>query len=119
MGRDGNPDLLLPMSPYDEASVSDADLEAIFAWLDSQPMPMTGQGLYADLCANCHGVDADGVPEKDLLALLDKIPAAVRSGFNPDQMANAAEYMPAWTAEQLTDAQIQLIVGYLTAVAAQ
>jgi mono/diheme cytochrome c family protein len=94
-------------------------LAEIFAWLDSQPMPMTGQGLYADLCANCHGVEADGVPEKDLKLLLDKIPAAVRSGFNPTLMAEVAEYMPSWTAEQLTDAQVQLIVGYLTALSQQ
>ncbi len=117
-GRDANPDVALPMAGIPESSVSDSGLTEINAWLNSQTKPTTGQGLFADYCANCHGVDGAGVAGKDVKMLVANIPTIVRAGANPGLYENAAEYMPSWTAEELTDAEVQLIVDYITALAA-
>ncbi len=116
-GRDGNPDLLVAMSPF--PSTSEEDLTAIWTWLDSQPKPTTAQGLYTDYCANCHGKDGAGVPGKDLKTLVEMIPTVVRAGANLADPANVPEYMPAFPADKLTDAEVQLIADFVTALASQ
>jgi mono/diheme cytochrome c family protein len=117
-GRDANPDVALPMSPVAETTTSDADLAEIFAWLSQQPKPTTGQGLYTDYCANCHGADGTGVAGKDVRSLVMEIPTIVRAGSHPGDYGNSTEFMPSWTADELTDAEVQLIVGFVTALAA-
>lgn len=48
------------MLAYDTNTLSDADLDAIIAWLDEPPHPTSGAELFADFCANCHGADGRG-----------------------------------------------------------
>jgi mono/diheme cytochrome c family protein len=103
------------MAAYPATSVSDADLDAIATWLNSLPKPTTGQGLYKAMCGNCHGpnmatggsapVSIQGKPKSQLKTL-------VRNGFGTD-VTKRAEYMPKYDTTLLTDAELDLIAGYL------
>jgi mono/diheme cytochrome c family protein len=84
-------------------------------WLDSFPQPTTGEGLYQDYCANCHGEDAlggvvdQGLDGETLTNIVDK----VRAGNGDRAYAARGDYMPSWTAEQLNDAELELVADYL------
>lgn len=71
----------LVMTKFDSTSVSDADLDAIKTWLDQRPMPSTGQELYGDFCAFCHGPGGD-------------IPALTYYVKNSDIVASVALWQP-------------------------
>lgn len=113
-GRE-HPDFEEPMPEYGEDVVSDELLGEIFVFLQSFPEPTTGEGLYLDHCANCHGVDAlGGVTTRDISA---EGPAGVlmhvRQGAHPGEFENRREYMHAYTAEELSDEQVQLIAEHI------
>jgi mono/diheme cytochrome c family protein len=76
---------------------------------------MTVAALYADYCAMCHvgtgaggpaGHNAKGEP-------LSKALSMVRSGHSLTQFSSRTGYMPKWSATDLTDAEVGLIVQYL------
>ena len=103
--------------PLNMPAISDADLTAVLAWLDGQPKPTTGQGLYKDFCGNCHGpssptggiipISIQGKPMSD-------IDTKVRAGFGTDQsMRNL--YMPSEDTTALTDAELLLIKQFVGA----
>ncbi len=109
-GRDGNPDLIAAMAAMGPEFISDADLAAVFEWLSKAPKATTGEGLYSDYCSNCHGANGGGVAGKNITMLTDVIATIVRTGAHPGEYDNVAEYMPSWTPEELTDAEVQLIM---------
>jgi mono/diheme cytochrome c family protein len=117
-GRRGHPDFANSvMMPYTTAVLSDAALNAFFDELSAPaiPKPTTGAALYTDYCANCHGAtgvggtaahNAKGQP-------LSKALMMVRSGHSLTQFSSRNTYMPKWSATELSDAEVGLIVTYL------
>ncbi len=83
--------------------MSDAQIGKIEQFLGTLPLPTTGAGLYSRFCAQCHGMDASGMPGKGIaLQQFQGISPAVKNG---------TATMPA--VKQLNDGQISLIEQYL------
>ncbi|MFT7622994.1 MAG: mono/diheme cytochrome c family protein [Myxococcota bacterium] len=105
------------MPAFDEAALSDEALDAIFDWLHAVDQPTGGEGLYWDYCSNCHGAGATGGPVfHDLIHEANqpaKVFQFVRNGHGGTDYADRLEYMPSWTEDELADAEIDLILGYL------
>ena len=124
--RNGRPGVEFPdamMAAWAEATLSDADVTAILAYLDEFPQPTTGEGLYLDYCANCHGTDAQGgvvgvSPLEEIIdGDYDKVFEQVREGDDEGGPGARSNYMPAFGTDALTDAEVDLIVDYLIVVA--
>jgi mono/diheme cytochrome c family protein len=114
----GHPEYpLLPMAAYDTTALPDDTLNAMLDFLAAQPQPTTGETLYADYCRNCHGADAQGgVTGVGLVGEgLNAFINTVRSGDNPTAFATQPRsgYMPQWTADELSDAEITMIRDYV------
>jgi mono/diheme cytochrome c family protein len=95
--------------------LSDAELDRIIEYLDGFPQPTTPEGLYLDYCRNCHGIDAaGGVVNAPLMnsPIQDYI-ENVRQGRGGTNYGARAVYMPARTADELSDAEIQEIFDYV------
>ncbi|MFO0662657.1 MAG: c-type cytochrome [Polyangiaceae bacterium] len=97
-----------------EAALSQAELDEILTFLGSFPKPTDGEGLFKRFCANCHGAGAAGGRVKRSIvkeaAKGDSgLISMVRKGHGGTDYAKTADYMPSWTAEQITDAEIKLI----------
>jgi mono/diheme cytochrome c family protein len=103
-----------PMVARSEAEISDQQLEEIWSWLSSFENPTSGQGLYEDFCANCHGADARGgrvgIPIFEEES--DDIQKQVREGED-GSFAEIDSYMPARTAAELSNAELTLIAEYV------
>jgi len=103
------------MVAFDAASLTDAELTEIIAWLDAQPRPTTPQGLYRDFCGNCHGPmtpSGGAVPVSAQSLPTATVTTTVRSGEGTDpSMRNA--YMPKFDATALTDAELAQINTFL------
>lgn len=118
MARNPNTTYPGPMVAMEPAFVSDAELAMIISYLNSFPQPTTGQALYEDYCANCHGADGKGAATtRDLTNLVDPlataVPENVRGGHHPGEFNLLIEYMPAQDATVLTDAELMLIATYI------
>jgi mono/diheme cytochrome c family protein len=108
-----------PMEKIDEKTVNDEALNGIFDYLGSIPKPKDGAGLYTRFCGNCHGVEGSGGRTEIAIAgaspdFIDGFIELVRSGVGEDEVANRTEYMPARDAKTLSDAEISLIIEYLS-----
>lgn len=107
------------MARYAPDLLDDATLEEIWDYLDTFPQPTTGEALYADYCANCHGVDAlggvTGVDIREPGALLE-IFQKVREGENVGAYASRGSAMPRFDESRISDAEIQLIADYVAAL---
>lgn len=104
--------------PAFEATLEPGDIEAVVAFalrLDSPPptttttttlQPASAVDLYADLCAACHGADAEGGVAPPLVGL----------GLSNDEIADAIVVgvgsMPAF-ASALTDEEVEALVDFL------
>jgi len=103
------------MAAYGESLVTDQQLEEIWTWLGSFPQPTTGEGLYEDYCAGCHGSDALGgrvdkrIDDKGANDLGEK----VHQGAGGTNYASAILYMPGWTASEISEGEIALIAEYI------
>ena len=98
-------------------AISDPDLAAVLAWLDTQPKPATGVALYRDFCGNCHGpnvASGGAVPVSIIGKMATEITQKVRVGEGLDpSMRNG--FMPPEDMMALTDPELVLIQGYLMA----
>ena len=124
--RNGRPGVEFPdsmMAAWAEATLSDADVAAILEHLDGFPQPTTGEALYADYCANCHGADAQGgvvgiSPLDEIIdGDYDKVVDQVRDGDAEGGPGARSNYMPAFGTDALTNAEVDLIVDFLIVVA--
>ena len=103
------------MAAYPEALLDDAEVDAILGWLDAFEQPTTGEGLYLDYCANCHGADAGGgVVEKPIEYegvhdLLEK----VREGEGGTNYGARLQYMPAVASDRLDDDEVTAIAEHI------
>lgn len=118
------------MPAFTTAMVTDEVLGEILAWLDQYPQPTTGDALFADYCAFCHGTtggtDVDYVSAYHNLPFLtsgatDTLPefiAYVRAGHVVDDMGASVppserrEYMPPFGPDMLTDEELTLIEAW-------
>jgi len=102
------------MLPFKTSDLSDADLTLIWDYLDKPPQPTTGQTLYHDYCANCHGADGKGGPTgRGITNELAKLKSQVRSGAGLNQIGTRRNYMPAFPTSRLSDAEVNLIYTYV------
>ena len=110
-----HPGFMEPMPKFTTVQLTDAQLQGIFMFLAGLPKPTTGQGLYKDYCLNCHGADAKGgVTMRDISAEpVNTFIQDSRSGHHPGEFSNRREYMPKWTAAELSDAELRLIFQYV------
>jgi mono/diheme cytochrome c family protein len=105
-----------PMERWEQAVLSDSDLELIFDYLDTPPQSTTGQGLFTDYCANCHGADGKGGPTtRDLTGdeALSLLEDRVRNGSHVTEYDNRIEFMPVFDPSVLSDAEMLLIRDYV------
>lgn len=114
--RNGRPmsTYAMPMMAWSQAKLSDADLLLIFGYLDTPPKGTTGQALFRDFCANCHGADAKGGPVKhDITNKAGEIAMRVRNGAHAGEFQEREEFMPVFSTTLLSDAEVQLIRTYV------
>lgn len=139
-GNDMGPQILSPVVPYatyvihtgrDEmgyadpmpsftGELTDAEITAVLAWLALPPKPTDGAGLYRRFCGNCHGDDAwGGRVDEDLTGKADEpdeVLEEVREGHHDMRYGEREKYMPAWSASELTNAEVALITGYIASL---
>lgn len=137
MGTNDGPQILSPVKPYatyvvrhgcgiemgfptgmdafDTAKLSDAQLTAILDWLGSAPKPTTGADLYTRFCNNCHGATATGGRVgKNIKREINNMNQIVRAGHGGTNYGARTSYMPAWSADTLTDADLNLLRTYIS-----
>ncbi len=103
-----------PMEKYGTDKLSDAQLMLIFDYLDQPLQPTTGQALYDDYCANCHGKDGKGGPtQRPITNEVSKVTTIVRAGKNAGKFSMRRDYMPAFPATDISDAELMLIKTYV------
>jgi mono/diheme cytochrome c family protein len=102
-----------PMPAYDEAVLSDSDLNLIIEYLRGLPEADTSEGLYLDYCANCHGADARGGPAHKHIAGKDEFDEILRKGKGGDQFSSRTLYMPKWTNDELSSDVIDSLQDYV------
>lgn len=108
---------LTDMPSFDEALVSEQQLNDILSYLSEFPKPATGKALFVDYCANCHGPDAaGGVVNRPILGMTDVFLSTVRQGRNLDRMGTRNMYMPSWKEAELSDSDIAAIGEYVEAI---
>ena len=110
-----HPDFPEAMPQFTTALLPDVQLQSILTFLAAPAKPTTGAGLYRDYCANCHGADAaGGVTMRPIAAEpMTAFTTNVRNGHSAGMFSNRREFMPRWTAAQISDAEIQLIFTYV------
>jgi len=116
------------MDAVDQAMMSDAILDQIFAWLSAMPKPTTGAELFADYCSYCHGLDGRGggatvayvaanhSSPYDFTAgqfLQHVRDGHLSEGGRPVNASNRTTWMPPFPASVLTDQEVALIEAYL------
>lgn len=115
-GRTGHPDYEDDMDDYSTSRLPDPILEGILEFLAGFPRPTTGEGLFKDYCANCHGANATGgvtgvdISREPLAELIEH----ARRGAHPGDFPNREEFMPVFDEVVLSDAEIELIAQYLS-----
>ncbi len=106
------------MPAYGADVLPDADLDALLGWLQSFDKPKTGEGLFRQLCSNCHGTDGSGGVVGENVAREaqhepDEVLRRVRKGHGGQNYAKRKAYMPAFSKQQLSDAEVGSIVSWL------
>ena len=110
-----HPGYMEPMPKFTTVQLTDAQLTGIFSFLAMRPKPTTGAELYKDYCQNCHGPDArGGVTMRNISTkLVADFLKHPRDGHHPGEFSNRREYMPRWTAAELSDAELRLIFQHV------
>lgn len=103
------------MAAYPEALLDDAEVDAILEYLDGFEQPTTGEALYLDYCANCHGADAGGgavqkpIEYEGVHDMLEK----VREGEGGSNYGARHQYMPRFASDRLADDEVTAIAEYI------
>ncbi len=102
------------MPSFSAEVLPESALDGLIEWLRSFPKPADGEGLYEMYCRNCHGAGGDGGRVGVRITdELDDVHEQVREGEGGDRYGDQGEYMPAWSRDELTDADLDRIVEYL------
>ncbi|HYO95126.1 MAG TPA: cytochrome c [Polyangiaceae bacterium] len=117
-GRSGHPSFSKSVMPANNATMlPDAALNGMLDALAALPKPTTGEALYKDYCANCHGDKGTNGPAAHSAKATTAITTMhVRSGHNLTQYSMRAKYMPKWMSSELSDAEIGSISTYLNSL---
>jgi mono/diheme cytochrome c family protein len=103
-----------PMEKVGADVLSDAQLTLIWDYLSLMPEPTTGQALFGDYCANCHGKDAKGGPtQRNIINEVAKITDKVRNGSNVGQYQLRHDSMPVFPSSVIDDAELAAIHDYV------
>lgn len=103
-----------PMEKFGTDKLSDAQLNLIWDYLDQPPQPTTGETLFKDYCANCHGADGKGgVVMRPLAGEGKNVLKLVRDGKSVGQYAMRHDSMPAFSMTRITDSELNLILAYV------
>jgi mono/diheme cytochrome c family protein len=103
-----------PMEKWGTDKLSDAQLNLVWDYLDQPPQPTTGQALFNDYCANCHGADGKGGPVTRPLAGEGKnVLKLVREGKSVGQYSMRHDSMPTFSTMRITDAELNLILAHV------
>jgi mono/diheme cytochrome c family protein len=103
-----------PMEKWGTDKLSDAQLNLVWDYLDQPPQPTTGQALFNDYCANCHGADGKGGPVTRPLAGEGKnVLKLVREGKSVGQYSMRHDSMPKFSTMRISDAELNLILAYV------
>lgn len=98
-------------------SIDEAELEEILSFLQEQPMPEDGEGLYLRFCGNCHGPDGRGgvVGESAREEAEDREDffEIVREGEGGTSYGDRDDFMPARGRSELTDDELEKIRRFL------
>jgi mono/diheme cytochrome c family protein len=97
------------MPAYGESQITDAELRWIYDWIQAHAqVPADPQDLWDQTgCSGCHGANAEGGTGPALAGQVppyDKFRQIVREG---------ADRMPAYSADQISDAELQLLHDWL------
>ena len=103
------------MPAFPTELLTDAELDLIIQYLDGIAQPTTDEDLYLDYCRNCHGADAGGgVVGKELMnSPIQDFIENTRQGRGGSNYGARNLFMPARTAAELSDAEIQAIFDYV------
>jgi mono/diheme cytochrome c family protein len=105
-----------PMDKFGTDKLSDAQLNLIWDYLDQPPQPTTGEALFKDYCANCHGADGAGGPVmRPLKGEGKNVLKLVRDGKSVGQYSMRHDSMPKFSTTRITDAELNLILAYVNA----
>lgn len=104
-----------PMAAFPASAISDPQLAEMLDWLWSFPRSTSGQELYADFCANCHGTDAAGGVVGKSIARKGSgdVREKSRQGTGGTAFGNRLRYMPAFSLPELPDSDLAAIARYL------
>ena len=106
-----------PMKPFDTATLSDEEVAAILNFLYAAEKPTTGPELYGRFCQNCHGENArSGRVGKNIVREVSNMASIVRNGHGGTSYGSRTSYMPKWTKDEITDAELALIKTYVSAL---
>lgn len=106
-----------PMKPFDTAALSDGEVAAILDFLAMAEKPTTGPELYGRFCQNCHGATGRaGRVGKNIVREVNNMSSIVRSGHGGTSYGSRTSYMPAFSKDALTDAELALIKSYVQAL---
>lgn len=118
-GRDLLAGYPVGMDVYVQDTLPDEELCEVLTYLQSFEKPATGEELYNVFCSTCHGFggNGDGIANEGLLRFLNR-PGEFfdinRSGHGGSNYGASRQYMPSRDTGELTDAEIQLIIDYLS-----
>lgn len=118
-GRKDHTGAITGMAAFPATSISDADLDAVSAWVLALPKPTTGEALYHSMCGNCHGpkmATGGGSPIKIQGATVANVDKFVRMGGTGTDVNDRKTYMPAYDTTLLTDAELTLIKQFIGAI---
>lgn len=109
------------MPDFPESELSEAQLLDMLTWLRSIEKPTTGSGLYEVYCSHCHGVDGrGGESEQDITHdahRSSEVFSMVRDGHGGTEYDDRSKYMPSWNDLEISDQEVNLIIGYLQELA--
>jgi len=102
------------MTPFTADQLSDEQLTAVLDFLSEAPHPTDGAGLYGRFCANCHGANGrTGRVGRDIVREVGELTIKVRFGHGGTAYGARTSYMPAWSVDEISDAELQLIRTYV------
>jgi mono/diheme cytochrome c family protein len=109
------------MPDFSESDLSEVQLIEMLTWLRSVQKPTTGSGLYEVYCSHCHGEDGRGGESNQDIThdahRSSEIFSMVRDGHGGTDYQDRSKYMPSWNDLDLSDQEVNLMIGYLQELA--
>ena len=106
-----------PMMAFDTGALSDNEVAAILGFLSMAEKPTTGPELYGRFCQNCHGTNGrSGRVGKNIVREVNNMASIVRNGHGGTSYGSRTSYMPAFSKDAITDAELALIKTYVSSL---